>query len=99
MIHTNRCPLSSRKALSLCTDYYVGLLQQRLLTLSADSTPEQRTQQLCITVNNMEHVRYSFTLIYEELQVSAFCFLLDYLGFMFSCVGRFFIPRDSLPEG
>ncbi|XP_047741537.1 BAI1-associated protein 3 [Hyalella azteca] len=56
--------------ISLAAEYYVSLLQQRLLTLPNDTAEDQRAQQLCITVNNMEHVRHSYTLLEEDLQIN-----------------------------
>ncbi|XP_071549430.1 BAI1-associated protein 3-like isoform X3 [Panulirus ornatus] len=63
--------------MSGAADYYVHLLQQRLHTLATDTAEEERAQQLCITVNNMEHVRNSLTLLQEELQIDQLTQILD----------------------
>ncbi|XP_064115164.1 BAI1-associated protein 3-like [Macrobrachium nipponense] len=65
------------ESMSGTADYYVFLLQQRLHTLATDTEEEERAQQLCITVNNMEHVRNSLTLLQEELQFEQLGQILD----------------------
>ncbi|XP_045109688.1 BAI1-associated protein 3-like isoform X3 [Portunus trituberculatus] len=65
------------ETMSGAADYYVHLLQQRLSTLATDTTDMERAQQLCITVNNMEHVRHSLTLLQEELQLDHLTQQLD----------------------
>nr|XP_045584883.1 BAI1-associated protein 3-like [Procambarus clarkii] len=65
------------ETMSGSADYYVHLLQQRLHTLATDSAEQERAQQLCITVNNMEHVRNSLTLLQEELQIEQLTQILD----------------------
>lgn len=65
------------QTMSGAADYYVHLLQQRLNTLATDKGDMEHAQQLCTTVNNMEHVRYSLTLLQEELQVGPFCMIQD----------------------
>ncbi|XP_069958195.1 BAI1-associated protein 3 isoform X2 [Cherax quadricarinatus] len=65
------------ETMSGSADYYVYLLQQRLQTLATDTAEEERAQQLCITVNNMEHVRNSLTLLQEELQIEQLTQILD----------------------
>lgn len=64
--------------MSGAADYYVHLLQQRLCTLATDKSDMERAQQLCTTVNNMEHVRHSLTLLQEELQVCPSCMIQCY---------------------
>ncbi|XP_069995655.1 BAI1-associated protein 3 isoform X6 [Penaeus vannamei] len=65
------------ESMSGAADYYVYLLQQRLHTLATDTQEDERAQQLCITVNNMEHVRHSLTLLREELQIDQVTQILD----------------------
>lgn len=61
--------------MSGAADYYVHLLQQRLSTLATDKSDMEHAQQLCTTVNNMEHVRHSLTLLQDELQVNPSYFM------------------------